>query len=195
MPKINAPSVAEHREQQRQSLLEAALAILISDGASAVTPAAIGARTNLARSSVYRYFSTSDQIIATVVEESFPAWSDALAAALTEADTPAAQVDAYVRETLVQAAAGAHRPMAALAAAQLPTACRDRITQLHRQAAAPLIAALTGLGVPGPTLTAELLGGLLLAGMNAVEHGSPLEEVTNRTLELVHRGLALPARA
>lgn len=189
MPKINAPSVAEHRERQRQSLLEAALAILISDGAGAVTPAAIGARTNLARSSVYRYFSTSDQIIATVVEEAFPAWSGALAEALAAARTPAAQVDAYVRETLVQAAAGAHRPMAALGAARLPAACRARITELHRQAAAPLITALTDLGVAQPRLTAELLGGLMLAGMNAVEHGAALDEVTARTLELVHRGL------
>ena len=189
MPKINAPSVAEHRERQRQSLLEAALAILIDEGASAVTPAAIGARTNLARSSVYRYFSTSDQIIATVVEEAFPAWSDALAAALAAAGTPAGQVDAYVRETLVQAAAGAHRPMAALSAAQLPEACRTRITELHRQAAAPLITALTELGVPQPRLTAELLGGLMLAGMNAVEHGAGLTEVTDRTLELVHQGI------
>ena len=189
MPKINAPSVAEHREQQRQSLLEAALAILVSEGASAVTPAAIGARTGLARSSVYRYFSTSDQIIATVVEEAFPAWSGALAGALAAAGTPAAQVDAYVRETLVQAAVGAHRPMAALSSAQLPPACRARITELHRDAAAPLIAALTELGVAQPRLTAELLGGLMLAGMNAVEHGSALEEVTERTLALVHRGL------
>jgi AcrR family transcriptional regulator len=189
MPKINAPSVAEHREQQRQSLLEAALAILVSEGADAVTPAAIGARTGLARSSVYRYFSASEQIIATVVEEAFPAWSDALAGALAEAATPASQVDAYVRETLVQAATGAHRPMAALGAARLPAACRSRIAELHRAAAAPLIAALTELGVPQPQLTAELLGGLMLAGMNAVEHGSALDEVTERTLALVHRGL------
>jgi len=189
MPKINAPSVAEHREQQRQSLLEAALAILVGEGAAAVTPAAIGARTGLARSSVYRYFSTSDQIIATVVEEAFPAWSNALADALAKAGTPAAQVDAYVRETLVQAAVGAHRPMAALSGAQLPDACRTRIAELHREAAAPLITALTELGVAQPQLTAELLGGLLLAGMNAVEHGSALDEVTELTLDLVHRGL------
>ncbi|HEV2639742.1 MAG TPA: TetR/AcrR family transcriptional regulator [Actinocrinis sp.] len=189
MPKINAPSVAEHRERRRQSLLDAALAILVAEGAAAVTPAAIGARTNLARSSVYRYFSTSDQIIATVVEEAFPVWTGALAEAMARSIDPAAQVDAYVRETLVQAAAGVHRPMAALGAARLPEPCRARITELHRQAAAPLITALTGLGVAAPRLTAELIGGLLLAGMNAVEHGAALDEVTARTLDLVHHGL------
>ena len=58
MPKISAPTVAEHRVRQRDALLHAATELLVDGGVSAVTPAAVGAAAGLARPSVYQYFSS-----------------------------------------------------------------------------------------------------------------------------------------
>lgn len=51
MPKISAPTVAEHRVRQRGALLRAAIELLVDGGVSAVTPAAVSAAAGLARPS------------------------------------------------------------------------------------------------------------------------------------------------
>ena len=61
MPRISAPTVAQHRMRQRDALLHAATELLVSGGLSAVTPAAVGAAAGLARPSVYQYFSSGAQ--------------------------------------------------------------------------------------------------------------------------------------
>ena len=79
MPKINASTVAEHRAHQREALIGAAIDILVNEGATAVTPAAVGARAGLARSSVYQYFDSSAALLATITEEAFRRSNEALA--------------------------------------------------------------------------------------------------------------------
>ena len=49
MPRITAPTLAEHQARQRDALVEAAVAILATEGVAAATPAAVGARAGLAR--------------------------------------------------------------------------------------------------------------------------------------------------
>ena len=189
MPKIAAPTVAEHHDRQRRALLDAAVAILQEGGVAAVTPAAVGSRAGLARSSVYQYFGSGAEIIATVVEEAFPPANAVLAAALEGIADPLEQVDTYVATTLRLGAAGAHRVAAALSAAELPVGCRDRLRDLHREQARPLLDAVAGLGCPSPALAAALAGGVVQAALTQVEAGRPVTEVTQRALQLLHRGL------
>src|SRR5450631_3357698 len=107
MPKISAPTVAQHRVRQRGALLRAATELLVNGGVSAVTPAAVGAAAGLSRPSVYQYFSSGADILAAVVEEAFPPANESLRLALDSAVGPAEKLDTYVRETLRLAAEGA----------------------------------------------------------------------------------------
>ncbi len=191
MPKISAPTVAQHRVRQRDALLHAATELLVSGGVSAVTPAAVGAAAGLARPSVYQYFSSGADILAAVIEDVFPRANESLRAALEGANGPAETLDAYVRETLRLTADGAHRPAAALAAAQLPDECLARLRELHREQAAPLLDALQMLGVSELRLTAQLLGGVIEAAMRAIERGEPLALVTDLTLVLVRAAVGV----
>ena len=186
MPKITAPTVTEHRARQRDALLQAATQLLVQAGVSAVTPAAVGAAAGLARPSFYQYFTSGADVLAAVIEDSFPRANEAMQVALESAHSPAEQLDTYVRVSLRLAHQGAHRPAAALAAAQLPDKCRARLRDLHHEQAAPFLRALKELGVPDLDLTAHLLGGVLEAAMGAVESGTSLAAVTERTLTLVH---------
>ncbi|MDN4642819.1 TetR/AcrR family transcriptional regulator [Arthrobacter sp. PsM3] len=190
MPKISAPTVAEHRVRQRSALLEAATELLVSGGVNAVTPAAVGAAAGLARPSVYQYFSSGADILAAVIEDAFPRANARLALALDAVSGPAERLDEYVRVTLLLANEGAHRPAAALAAAQLPKECLARLDELHREQTAPFMQALQELGVPELLITAQLLGGVLEAAMAAVESGASVDTVTERTLALVHMATA-----
>ena len=191
MPKISAPTVAQHRARQRDALLHAATDLLVRGGVSAVTPAAVGAAAGLARPSVYQYFSSGADILAAVIEDAFPRANESLRAALGEATGPAETLDTYVRERLRLTAEGAHRPAAALAAAQLPDECLARLRELHREQAAPVLEALQMLGVPELHLTAQLLGGVIEAAMRAIEHGAPLAVVTDLTLVLVRAAVGV----
>lgn len=191
MPKISAPTVAEHRVRQRDALLHAATVLLIDAGVSAVTPAAVGAAAGLARPSVYQYFSSGADILAAVIEDAFPRANEALRVALESANGPAERLDTYVRVSLRLAHEGAHRPAAALAAAQLPDECMARLRKLHQEQAAPLLRALKDLGSPELQLTAQLLGGVLEAAMGAIESGEPLAVVTERTLTLVRAAVGV----
>ncbi|WP_027942760.1 TetR/AcrR family transcriptional regulator [Amycolatopsis taiwanensis] len=189
MPKINAATVAEHRAQQRAALIQAAVDVLVEQGAAAVTPAAVGARAGLARSSFYQYFPSGAAILAAIVEDTFTAANTALDQALRGIEGPAERIDAFVRAELRLAAQGLHRPAAALMRAELPQECRDRVHELHHLHYAPLQAAIAERNPTAPLLTAQLVGGLLQAAMTAVEHGADPNEVADRALHLIHHGL------
>lgn len=189
MPRIKAPTVAEHHIRQRQALLDAAREILATEGLPAVTPAAVGQRAGLARSSVYQYFGSSAEIVACVVEEAFPPANTVLAQAMAGLEDPLERIDVYISTTLRLGAEGAHRVASALASADLPSPCRLRLMELHREQAQPLWLAVKDLGVPDPELTASLLGGLVQAALRQIEMGNPFQFVTPRTLEMVHHGL------
>ena len=189
MPRINAPTLAEHRRIQREALLEAATELLVTEGLKAVTPAAVGAAAGLARSSVYQYFASSAAIVAAMIEDAFPRGNEAMAAALAGLDDPVEIMEAYVRETLRQTADGAHRPAAALQSAELPAECRSRLDELHRDQVAPFQAALLAVDPPDPMITGRLLGGVIQAAMAAIEAGADHDAVTHRALQLLHAAL------
>ncbi|MCI4656728.1 TetR/AcrR family transcriptional regulator [Cryobacterium zhongshanensis] len=190
MPRIKAPTVAEHRVRQREALLNAAKELLIEGGVSAVTPAAVGAAAGLSRPSVYEYFSSGADILTAVIEDAFPRGNAELQSALDSVTSPAERLNVYVRVTLRLAAEGVHRPAAALAAAQLPAECLARLSELHREQAAPFLEALRDLEVPELTITARLLRGVLEAAMAAIESGASLPVVTERTLVFVRSAVA-----
>lgn len=185
MPRINAPTLAEHRRNQREALLSAATELLVTQGLRAVTPAAVGAAAGLARSSVYQYFGSSAAIVAAIIEDAFPRSNEAMAGALAGLTDPLEIMATYVRETIRQAAEGAHRPAVALRAAELPPECLARLEELHREQVEPFRSALLAMDVPDPMITGRLLGGVVEAAMAAVEEGSDRDAVTRSALELL----------
>lgn len=190
MPKIDAPTVAEHHSRRRAALLAAGADILAAHGAEAVTLAAVGAAAGLARSSVYQYFGSAPELLAAVVEDAFPRATDRLRAAAGQAGTPAARIDAYLLTALAMATEPAHRALYALGRTPMPDSCRARLAELHDDLYAPLRAAIAELATPDPELTTRLVLGLLSAASQAVTDGTPVDRVQQQTLSLLHAGLA-----
>jgi AcrR family transcriptional regulator len=189
MPRIDAPTVAEHHSRRRSDLLAAGAALLAEGGVDAVTLAGVGAATGLARSSVYQYFDSAPALLAAVVEDVFPRSTAKLRRAVDRAATPEAKVDAYVGAVLDLATDPAHRSLYALAGAGLPEHCRARIGELHQEQFAPLREAVTQLGVADAELTTHLLLGVLQSATQAVVEGAPRARVKRVVLRLVHDGL------
>ena len=94
MPKIAAPTVAEHRAAQLRALLDAARELIREDG-SGLTLAAVAARAGLARSSVYQYFRSREELLDAVVADVVPRWSARITAAVATAASPEDAIVAY----------------------------------------------------------------------------------------------------
>ncbi|WP_457030868.1 TetR/AcrR family transcriptional regulator [Kitasatospora sp. P5_F3] len=169
MPKIQAATVAEHRQLQRAALLDAARTLLTEGGMEAMTFPALAARAGLARSSVYEYFRSRAAVIEELCAVDFPLWAAEIEAGMAACDTPHAKVEAYVRGQLALAADPRHRAVVAISALELDEAARGRIRTAHHALVDLVVQALQELGHEQPRVAAALLQGVVEAAVRQVE--------------------------
>jgi len=72
----------EQKQQRRAAILEAADQLRAEDGADAVSLTAIARRAGLAKSNVYRYFESREQIFLTLLVDDVRGWAGEVAGAL-----------------------------------------------------------------------------------------------------------------
>jgi len=180
MPKIAAPTVAEHRARQWEALVAAARDLLIEGGYAALSFSALAARTGLARPKIYSYFRSKEDLVVRLCEAEFPAVAAETARAVERAATPRDQVAAFVRAQLRVAQQRRYRIAHALANAPLSDDARRRIMSLHRDLMPSAVPLFTRAGHPQPMLAAALLQGLINAGVAAIDSG----ESPRRVIEL-----------
>lgn len=184
MPRISAATVAEHHAQQRLALVRAARELLESGDAGAVTFTAIAKATGLARNSVYKYFPGRPELLAAVVEDAMPRWTDAIRAGMSAAATPEEKIAAYVSSQLDLVRGGDHRIAQALAGVQDAVVVRESAMRAHQELLTPLIGALTDLGEKDPRRTSLLLQGIVNAATTAIENGDDPDAVTDLAVRM-----------
>lgn len=178
MPKINAPTVVEHRAAQERALLDAARELVGESGE--LTLGAVAARTGLARSSVYQYFASKEDLVEAVVQDVFPRWAARIVQVVERAATPQEAVLAYACENLRLVAAGEHAIAAALHSAAPGPVVARRSEEMHRDMLAPLVRVLAAMDVEDAERTAELVNAVVLAASRQVEAGDRVEDVLAR---------------
>jgi AcrR family transcriptional regulator len=179
LPRIQAPTVAEHRARQRRAILDAALAHLAEHG-RAPSLAEVGARAGLARSSVYEYFSSRDNLMAEVVADVFPAWASRITEAVEAAPTPGQQVWAYVKANMELFAGSEQAVARALTNVVDPAVLATPMTQFHQSLQKPLLAALRAHGESRPELMADIIGSMVVSASRDV--WSPNKRTARRRL-------------
>ncbi|WP_130796159.1 TetR/AcrR family transcriptional regulator [Streptomyces otsuchiensis] len=181
--------MAEHRRQQRDSLLEAARALLASGGTKALTFPALAERTGLARSSVYEYFRSRGAVVEALCATDFPAWAAEVEAAVASAGEPERQLEAYVRTQLALAGDLRHQAVVAIAASELDAAAREQIRAAHGSLIDLVVRVLADLGQSEPRLTAVLLQGVVDAAVRRAGLGvEDREVIAERAVRLVLDG-------
>ncbi|MBO4207488.1 TetR/AcrR family transcriptional regulator [Micromonospora echinofusca] len=185
MPRINAPTVAQHRAERHRALLDAARALLAEDPRHTPTLAAVAARAGVARSSVYEYFRSGNDLLLALVNEVLPNWSRQVTGAMAAAGSPGEQVLAYVSTNLRLVAEGEH----ALAAALIESVPGEQVDastrQMHEQMSTPLVAALRELGLPDPASTAGLISSVVYTASRMIEAGADAAATEERVRELL----------
>ncbi|MFW7415832.1 TetR/AcrR family transcriptional regulator [Demequina sp. SO4-18] len=185
MPKIDAATVAEHRSARRAALLDAAVTLLRESPDAAPNLGAVGRRAGLSRSAVYHYFSSSQDLLTAVVEETFPRWQRRFDAAYAGAPGPADRVRVYVRENLALVAEGDHALARTLITVVTDEHIAPRSAAFHAALVKPLMEALGDLNDPAPALTADLINALVLAGARRLEAGDDFDAVCDGVGRLV----------
>ncbi|NIJ10846.1 AcrR family transcriptional regulator [Saccharomonospora amisosensis] len=185
MPRISAATVAEHRARQRRAILDAAREIIAENGHGSPSLADVAKRTGLARSSVYQYFDSRDDLLTAVIADVLPRWADYVTARMQQAEDPGGRVLAYVSANLHLVATGEH----AIARALAEVAPREPLAQssrdMHNALLAPVVDALRELGASDPEAIAELIQSVVYAASRMVESGMPERSAVAHTSELL----------
>lgn len=171
MPRIRAATVAEHRAAQLRALLDAGRRIVAETGRPP-TLSGVAAAAGLARSSVYEYFSSADDLLAALVEDITPRWAARVRAEVSQADSPADAVLAYVHANLAQVAEGEHAIIAALATIAPGHVTGERARAMHEALSGPLLEALEALGVADVPLVADQIDAVVRAASRQIEDGT-----------------------
>lgn len=189
VPKIAAPTLAEHRRQRLDAILGAARELLLEEGVEGLTFTAVAARAGLARNSLYEYFDTREALLLAVLEAELPSWVSAVEKAMAAARTPDGVVKAYVTAQLSRVAEGDHHWAAMVRSVRFDGPSQARLAALHEALTEPLAAALKRLGQPRPHVTAVLLHGIVSAATALVVEGQPVGAVTRDAVRLALEGV------
>ncbi|MCS5718130.1 TetR/AcrR family transcriptional regulator [Herbiconiux sp. CPCC 205763] len=189
MPKITAPTVAEHRVAQRGALVAAAKAIIAESGVAAITPRSVCERAGLARSSFYEYFPSKDDLLAAIAMQAFDEWAAELEAAIAAAAPGRGRLHAYVAATIRMTADGKHSLATGLQQADLSPKSVETIMAMHDALTTPLRTLLEELRIPNAVAQAALVQGVINAGMQLVGHGVPPGDVIDSVNGILDGGV------
>ena len=188
MPRISAPTLAEHREQRRDALVEAAAGVMRESGT--VTMAAVAARTGLSRSAVYEYYRSAADLIADVVVDELTAWIDHLAEVVRDIEDPGERLEAWIRASLAYVADGRHALVRAAGDATLPPVRRAQVQALHRELAAPVHSALVDLGATDADRIASYIWGVVETATRHIEAGRRADDEVDPAIAFALAGVA-----
>lgn len=181
MPRIDAPTVAEHRANVQARLVDAAEEILRSGPEQPLTAGAVSSAAGIARNSIYRYVDSVDDLRALVVNRYLPAWLAGVATAMATVSTPAERVVVWVEANLDQAASTGHGWLMDAARTVAPSApLEESVGLAHagmRDSLADAWRDLLGDDLDRVAVAAGITVGILEAGFRQLDSGRSSELV------------------
>ncbi len=189
MPKISAPTVAEHRAAQRAALIRAGEAVLLESGLTGVAPRSVCERAGLARSSFYDYFAARDDLLVAIAIDAIERWDAEIEQELATAEPGLAQLRRFVDATMAMTAAGKHEIAGALREADLAPSRMEDLLALHDALMRPLARILGDLGLSTSRSALMLAQGVLGAGVRLVSHGMDHRTAADDVFHLLTEGL------
>lgn len=161
MPRIAADTVAEHRAQQRRAVLSAVRELIVETGA-VPSMSAVARRTGLARTSLYQYVESADDLVGAVLSEVLPEWTQYVQDAVAAAPTPADQVWAYVRANVDLMGSPEQIVTNIVMRAVDPALVQGAVSAFHEALKMPLRSALTAFGEPEVEAMAAMIDSMIV---------------------------------
>lgn len=189
MPRISAPSVAEHRERVTTAIIAAAREVLIDKGYAGMKLGEVAAKAKVARTSIYDYFVSKEDVLLAVLEQDIPVWEKAVEASVAKVSDPRERVAAYVEALVGIATDGGMELAAVLRQSDLSKFVSRSLTEMVKGLVAPLVAALRDLGQEAPDVTAMMVLRIVDSAIWQIEKGNSQAEVTKMAVSLILDGV------
>ncbi|MFD1827189.1 TetR/AcrR family transcriptional regulator [Mumia zhuanghuii] len=161
MPRIQAPTVVEHRRRQERAILDAARALIAETG-EAPSLGAVAKRAGMARPSLYQYFPSRGELLAGVVADVFPEWSRHVRERVAAAEAPGERVWEYMAANIDLFASSEQAVAHVLSSVVEPAVLQAPMQRFHAELQEPLVAALHDLGEPHVDQMASLVNALIV---------------------------------
>lgn len=174
MPRISEPTVVEHRAARERALLDAAHEVLMETGEAPALPQ-VAQRAGLARTSIYQYFASRQELLRAMVRDVYPRWTQRISSAMEAAPTEADRLMAYAVANVSLVAEGAHAVGSALAALAPGEELDEQAERMHREAQEPLVRTLEGLAIESPEHVAALVNAVVHGATQLLESGQDLD--------------------
>jgi len=194
VPKIQAPSIAAHRELRRQQLIGAAMELALEGGAEAITVSAVAQKAGLSRSSIYEYFSSSADLVADLVIEELDYYTARLADAIKDATDPFEKIELWMAEGLRYVEDGRHMLVKSLNTVSTPEFRKEEIAMGHRKLISPLREALAQTGIKEVASAAAFLQSVTDAASMRIDAGNDAELEIQNAVKFAIAGLRALAR-
>lgn len=194
MPKIQAPSIAAHRELRRQQLIGAAMELALVGGAEAITVSAVAQKAGLSRSSIYEYFSSSADLVADLVIEELDYYTSRLADAIKDATDPFEKIELWMAEGLRYVEDGRHMLVKSLNTVSTPEFRKEEIAMGHRKLISPLREALAQTGIKEVASASAFLQSVTDAASMRIDAGNDAELEIQSAVTFAISGLRALAR-
>jgi AcrR family transcriptional regulator len=176
MPRIETQTLAEHRDWRRNQLIDAAASIAMESGGAAITVAAVAQRAGLSRTSVYEYFGSGSELVADLVIDELSSFAETLNTAVADCTDARCIVTCWVKGALTYIADGRHLLAKALNATAMPQSRSQQIGMAHRALMAPLVKAVTDLGIKDAHRALSFIQAITDASTKRIESGHDAEE-------------------
>jgi AcrR family transcriptional regulator len=176
MPRIETETLAEHRDWRRNQLIEAAASIAMESGGAAITVAAVAQRAGLSRTSVYEYFGSGSELVADLVIDELGSFAQILNTAVVDCTDAQCVVTCWIKGALTYIADGRHLLAKALNATAMPQSRTQQIGMAHRALMAPLVRAVTDLGIKDAHRALSFIQAITDASTKRIESGHDAEE-------------------
>lgn len=98
MPRINAPTIDEHKELTRNSLLDAGADAFVRYGLAGTSIGTLALAAGIARTTVYEYFPNKESVLAALIDERLPPIVDRVLEDLPD-DDPADRLAEIMRRS------------------------------------------------------------------------------------------------
>jgi AcrR family transcriptional regulator len=172
VPKIHTTRLSQHRDWRRQQLIDAAAAIALESGGSAVTVASVAERAGLSRTSVYEYFASSADLIADLIIEELSGFVKVLSDSITDPNNAELAISQWIDAALRYIADGRHILAKALSATSTPSDRAGEIAMAHRKLLASLSKSLKDLGISDISQAMALIQSATDVATKRIESGA-----------------------
>ncbi|TKD12264.1 TetR/AcrR family transcriptional regulator [Polyangium fumosum] len=197
MPRIDAPTIAEHRDIIWKRLRDSFLEAIEAEGYASLSLAGVARRAGIARNTIYNYAPTKDALLVAVVKSEVEPFVAALVEASSGIDDPEDRLALVVRRQLAALVPGVRGlPIVNMTETMLPAEVSASLTACF----APVLAIVAGIVEQGiaasvfrpvadvPRLV-DMMVGVMVAARRAILAGEPPDLIADETTEFLLGGL------